>query len=186
MATIVLFRQDLRLSDNSALDAAISRGGSIVPLFIFDHSEKHEWSLGGASRWWLHHSLKSLSDDIKKRGNELIIRSGDTISLVGEILRETGATSIFWNRCYEPRSIKRDKKLKQALIKEGIDVRSFNSSLLHEPWEVATQKGDPYKVFTPFWRASRALGEPSHPSRAPAYIPASDWTIKSCDLNTLQ
>ena len=116
MATVLWFRQDLRLSDNSALDAAISRGCPIVPLFIFDHSEEHEWSLGGASRWWLHHSLKRLSDEIKERGNELIIRSGDTSSIVGEILKETGATSIFWNRCYEPRSIKRDKKLKQSLI----------------------------------------------------------------------
>ena len=186
MTTILWFRQDLRLTDNSALDAAISRGGPIVPIFIFDNLEKHEWSLGGASRWWLHHSLKRLSDEIKARGNELIIRSGDTTFVVGEILRETGATSIFWNRCYEPLTIKRDKKLKQALIKEGIDVCSFNSSLLREPWEVATQKGDPYKVFTPFWRASRALGEPARPSIAPDSIPACDLAIKSCNLNTLQ
>ncbi len=186
MTTILWFRQDLRLTDNSALNAAISRGGPILPLFIFDHSEKHEWSLGGASRWWLHHSLEWLSESINERGNELIIRAGDTASVLGEVLKETRATSIFWNRCYEPRSIKRDKKLKQALIKDGIDVCSFNSSLLREPWEVATQKGDPYKVFTPFWRASRALGEPAFPSSAPASIPAFDRAIKSCNLSTLQ
>ena len=186
MTTILWFRQDLRLTDNSALDAAISRGGPIVPLFIFDHAEEHEWSLGGASRWWLHHSLKRLSDEIKERGNELIIKSGDARSVMGEVLRETGATSIFWNRCYEPRSIIRDTKLKQALVNEGIDVCSFNSSLLREPWEVATQKGDPYKVFTPFWRASRALGEPARPSSAPDSIPASDWAIKKCNLITLK
>ena len=186
MTTLLWLRRDLRLSDNPALNAAISDGGAVVPIFIFDDFEEHEWSLGQASRWWLHRSLEKLSGDIQKRKNKLIIRSGHAYSIIKELLNETGAMRVFWNRCYEPEAIQRDKDIKRSLIKEGLDVQSFNSSLLREPWEVATQKGDPYKVFTPYWKASRILGEPGRPLGAPDIMPAFDKPIRSLDLNELE
>lgn len=58
--TIVWFRQDLRLQDNPALAAALAPGGAIVPVFIWDEAGEGDWPAGGASRWWLHHSLTAL------------------------------------------------------------------------------------------------------------------------------
>jgi len=165
MTTIVWFRQDLRIADNPALNAAAARG-PVVPLFILDDvSPGPKWRPGGASRWWLHHSLKALSADL----GALALRRGDPRDLLPEFARKAGASAVFWNRCYEPFAIARDTAIKSALQGQGIEVQSFNAGLLHEPWEIATGSGGPFKVYTPFWRASRAK-----PVEAPLRKPKLD------------
>ena len=150
MTTIVWFRQDLRTIDNPALAAAAARG-RILPLFILDDvTQGLRWRLGGASLWWLHHSLVALRNDI---GNLALFR-GDPLALLPTIIKKVGASAVYWNRCYEPFAIVRDTELKTSLQRLGVDVQSFNGSLLHEPWEVATGSGNPFKVYTPYWRAS--------------------------------
>lgn len=146
---IVWFRRDLRLDDNPALDAAARSGAPLLPLFILDPDEMP----GAASLWWLHHSLASLSDALQKRGAPLILRRGRPSDILPRLAADTGASTIFWNRCYEPHAVARDKALKSSLTEQGVEVSSFNGSLLAEPWQVKTGSGDPYKVFTPFWRS---------------------------------
>jgi deoxyribodipyrimidine photo-lyase len=150
MTTIVWFRQDLRTRDNPALAAAASRG-AVIPIFILDEfSSGLQWRLGGASRWWLHHSLAALRNDL----GQLAMFRGDSRDLLPAIIKKVGASAIYWNRCYESFAVARDRELKVSLQKLGVEVRSFNSSLLHEPWELATGSGSPFKVYTPYWRAS--------------------------------
>ena len=155
-ATIAWFRQDLRLADNPALSAAVARGGPVLPLFILD--ESGDWAPGGASRWWLHHSLEALAADLPKAGAPLCLRRGKAEEILPELVKRTDAGAVFWNRCYEPAAVARDKRLKKKLTEEGVDVASFNGALLAKPWELTTGKGEPYKVFTPFWKALRASG----------------------------
>lgn len=145
--TIVWFRLDLRLADNPALAAAAKRG-PVLPVYIWAPEEEGAWPPGAASRWWLHHSLKSLAADL----GGLVIRRGPSLDALRQLVKETGATAVFWNRRYEPALIARDTKVKQALIADGLKVESFNSALLFEPWELK-----PYKVFTPFWKACLKL-----------------------------
>lgn len=147
--SIVWFRRDLRLDDNPALAAAAARGAPVLPLFILDPEEE----TGGASLWWLHGSLAALSDSLSRLGPPLVLRRGGPADILPAIAAEIGAGAVFWNRCYEPRAVERDKALKSALTEKGIEVQSFAASLLAEPWEVKTGSGGPYKVFTPFWRA---------------------------------
>lgn len=152
MTTIVWFRQDLRTRDNPALSAAAARG-RVIPLFILDTANSgSRWQLGGASRWWLHHSLATLRSNL---GNLVLLR-GDPHELLAPIAKKLGASAVYWNRCYEPFAIARDTELKASLLKLGVDVQSFSGGLLHEPWEVTTGKGGPFKVYTPYWRASLA------------------------------
>ena len=184
MTTILWFRRDLRLSDNPALDAALLLGRPIIPVYIFDDFQAGEWSLGGASRWWLHGSLSALASKIKACGSHLIFKAGSAETIISELLLETGATSVYWNRCYEPWIIKQDKLIETNLETKGVDVRSFNAGLLHEPWALITQKGEPYKIFTPFWKALRALGDPGQPIPAPANIPAPNNFPQSDELNS--
>ncbi|MEQ8610780.1 MAG: deoxyribodipyrimidine photo-lyase, partial [Parvibaculum sp.] len=146
---ILWFRRDLRLDDNPALAAAAARSGPVLPLFILDPEEE----IGGASRWWLHGSLEALGESLARLGSLLVLRKGDPLKLLPAIVEETGASAVFWNRCYEPHAISRDKALKSALTEKAVEVKSFAASLLAEPWEVETGSGGPYKVFTPFWRA---------------------------------
>lgn len=163
---ILWFRRDLRLDDNSALAVAARSGRPVLPLFILDPEEE----FGGASRWWLHGSLTSLSESLAGVGAPLVLRKGDPSEILSALVKETGAASVFWNRCYEPRAVSRDTALKSALSGAGIEVQSFHGSLLAEPWEIATGSGNPYKVFTPFWRAlsQRAFGTPlAAPEKVP-------------------
>ncbi|MGD1877206.1 MAG: cryptochrome/photolyase family protein [Kiloniellaceae bacterium] len=156
--SLVWFRQDLRLADNPALSAAVERGAPVLPVFILDDSGK--WAPGGAALWWLQHSLAALGKDLAKLGAPLCLRRGAAAEILPKLVKESGAEAVFWNRCYEPDAVARDKALKADLTKAGVAVNGFNGALLVEPWELKTGQGEPYKVFTPFWKALLAAGAP--------------------------
>jgi deoxyribodipyrimidine photo-lyase len=150
---IVWLRQDLRLSDNPALRAAADSRRPLILLYVLDDDTPGRWKLGGASRWWLHRSLETLGKEIAKRGGVLTLRRGNAETVLPNLARETGATAVYWNRCYEPYAIARDKVLKEKLTGTGVSVTSCNGALLYEPWSVKTKTAEPFKVYTPFWRA---------------------------------
>src|SRR5579862_657164 len=149
MTSLVWFRQDLRVRDNPALVAAAATGG-LIPIFVLDESGKRR--PGGASRWWLQHSLAALRQQLGK----LVLLRGAPHELLPTMIHQTGANAVFWNRCYEPDAVVRDKDLKARLQALGVRVQSFNASLLHEPWEITTGTGDPFRVFSAYWRACLA------------------------------
>lgn len=177
---IVWFRQDLRLADNPALTAACESGQPVIPVYILDDESAGDWKPGGASRWWLHHSLSSLDADLKALESRLILLRGDALNALLDLVAETGASAVCWNRCYEPLIRDRDTEIKAALCEASVDAQSFNGSLLAEPWTIQNKQGEPFKVFSPFWRALQAqldLDDPCpRPSRltAPAQWPESE------------
>lgn len=146
--SIVWFRQDLRLADNPALTAA-AQVGSVLPIYILDDINSAEWAMGGASRWWLHHSLSALNESL---GGRLVVMRGDPLTILPELAWTTNAQAVFWNRCYEPWRIARDTRIKERLQADGIAVHSHNSSLLWEPWQVLKSDQTPYQMFTPYYR----------------------------------
>jgi len=146
---IVWFRQDLRLTDNPALAAAAEMNAPILPLYILDDESPGEARMGAASRWWLHHSLNALNESLD---GCLLCLEGNAATVLPRLAKNIDAEAVFWNRCYEPWRIDRDKRIKGGLIKGGFKVRSFNASLLFEPPSVTKADGTPYRVFTPFYR----------------------------------
>jgi len=154
---IVWFQRDLRLQDNSALNAARASAAPIVPVYIHDTAAEGEWPAGAASRWWLHHALVALSAALRDRGSQLIVRAGDTTELLMKLCAETGATAVHWNRRYEPVIVARDAKLSGQLLEQGIAAKSFNGTLLFEPNAVQNKQGGPFQVFTPYWRRCLTL-----------------------------
>lgn len=180
MTTLVWFRQDLRIADNPALHEA-ARRGAVLPVFVLETPDQSgdTHPLGGASRWWLHHSLAEL----KRSLPELVLLRGSSRHLIPEIARETGVRAVFWNRCYDPHAIERDSEIKNTLKQDGFDAQSFKAGLLFEPWELKTGTGGPYKVYSPFWKAAQQL-EVGLPLAAPAELAAK--TYRHCeDLETL-
>ena len=183
--TIVWFRRDLRLSDHPALTAAASRG-PVIPVFIWATEEEGRWQPGAASRWWLHHSLAALSRDLERLGHRLVIRRGPTLATLRTLLRETGASAVYWSRVYDPDLIARDQQIKRVLRDElQVEASSWNAALLHEPHELLTKQGKPYQVFTPYYRACLALGEPAAP-RATPRLQAAGGRIASLTVEDLQ
>ncbi len=142
------FRKDLRLSDNPSLTAA-SVHNRVLPIYILDDSNTGEYAMGAASGWWLHHSLVSLNTSLN---SSLSIYRGNPIEILVDIITRCNVKAVYWNRCYEPWAMHRDEKIKARLQARAIAVESYNGALLWEPWTVKKNNGDPYKVFTPFYR----------------------------------
>jgi deoxyribodipyrimidine photo-lyase len=123
--------------------------GVVLPIYILDDDNAGERRMGGASRWWLHYSLLALNKSLK---GKLSVYIGNPKKILIDLVEEHNIKAVYWNRCYEPWRITRDKKIKKALEVHNTEAHSFNGSLLWEPWEVLKKDGTPYKVFTPYYR----------------------------------
>lgn len=162
MINIVWFRRDFRVQDNPALHAAVtavqqqgdSACGKVLPVYIYAPEEEAPWQPGAASRCWLHHSLESLRKDLAALDMPLLLLKGPSAKILAALSEACDAPTVYWNRLYEPACIARDTQLKADLSERGIASRSFNGSLLIEPWELSTKAGTPFRVFTPFWKAA--------------------------------
>ena len=187
MATaLVWFRNDLRLADNPALQAALDGGYTPVPVYIHAPSEHGDWAPGAASNAWLHRSLDALSGTLEERGSRLRLFVGPSLDTLETLVAATGAEAVFWNRRYEPALEQRDTRIKKALRQQGLHVESFNSALLFEPWTVSTKQGTPFRVFTPFWKAALAQWRIPACEAAPASLPSSDAGPAGVSLDALK
>ena len=151
---IILYwiRRDLRVSDNPALTDALKTGAQVIPVFIYD-----DWfsQLGAAPKFRLEKSLESLQKRYADLGSYVIIRQGAAITVLRELINETGATSVIWSRDLDPMAISRDSKIKKDLKESGVSVTSYRGQVLFEPWTVSTKTGGFYRVYTPFWNSVR-------------------------------
>ena len=180
--SIMWFRQDLRVKDNPALNAACDMG-KIVPVFIYDDTAPNGRDLGGASKWWLHHALASLDKCLQ---SHLQIFKGDPREILPALMKQYDAKAIFWNRCYEPWQINRDKEIKRHIVEAGYEAYSTNGSLLWEPMKVLKKDGTPYRVFTPYYRKGCLnLAPPRYPKAPPARITYSDVNKEDDGLDAL-
>lgn len=152
-SALVWFRQDLRLSDNASLSAAAK--APVIPVYILDDETPGLWRWGGASRWWLHHSLQSLS-----RKLPLVLRRGRSDLELEKLIKETGATSLHFTRDYAPWSEGLERRVKDMCDRLGVECHRHGGFLLHEPESIRNGMGEAYKVYTPFSRACFAKGEP--------------------------
>ncbi len=183
---LVWFRNDLRLEDNPALHHALSLGYTVLPIYIHSEEENLTWKTGKASCWWLHHSLASLDESLQAHGSQLFLFQGRSLTTLLSLIQETKASAVFWNRRYEPEILIRDKNIKEVIKSQGVEVDSFNGSLLHEPWTIQNKSGLPFQVFTPFWKTALAITHPSPPLTVPDLIPLPHHLPKSVQLDALQ
>lgn len=172
---IMWFRQDLRLADNPALSAAAA-AGPLIGLYILDDQTPAEWRWGGASRWWLNESLKSLSKKLP-----LILRKGKADAVLAAFIKETGAKALYFTHDYAPWSGTLEQRVRDVCETAGVDCHRYGGFLLHEPEAIRTGAGQPYKVFTPFSRAAMAAQPDRKPRPAPK-IEAAETKVASDHL----
>lgn len=173
---LLWFRHDLRLADNPALSEAAkhcaNNKGILLPVFIYDTSVDSSVTLGGASKWWLHHSLTALNDSLD---GKLQVFRGDASELLLKLIEEFECEHVYWNRVYEPQQIDRDKALKSQLKDNNVSCKTCNGSLLWEPWTIKNKSGEPYKVYTPYYRKGCLNAEdPRYPLQKPADVSISN------------
>ncbi|QNE34539.1 cryptochrome/photolyase family protein [Leifsonia shinshuensis] len=164
---VVWFRDDLRVADNPALDAAARTGRPVVCVYVWDDESPGLRAPGGAARWWLHHSLTSLDADLCERGARLTVLRGPAEQTIAALLADVDAAAVSWNRRYGGAERRIDTAVKSAAREAGIEAESFGASLLFEPWTIRTGSGTPFSVFTPFWRACQSVPAPRKPLPAP-------------------
>ncbi len=179
---ILWFRKDLRLSDHAGLSAAIHSGHPVIPVYIH-HPKLNGRLTGGASNWWLHHSLKSMEDDLKKIGGILILRMGEPGPILAEFCKHTKACAVYASQGYEPEMNAMDLRLSNQMEQVGIQWKCFPGHLLWKPESIRNKSGKPFQVFTPFWKTASQTLKTSAPLPAPDHWPAPTKWPKSVSLN---
>jgi deoxyribodipyrimidine photo-lyase len=159
---IVWFRQDLRLHDHAALTAAAA-AGPVIPVYVLDDLGPGEKRMGGAQRWWLHHSLTALSASLSKLGLSLVLKRGESVAVLKQMIAETGAAHVHANALYEPWW----KQADEALKADGL-LTIHHSNHLAPPASLLTGSGGRYRVFTPWWKALLTRMPPAKPLPIPA------------------
>jgi deoxyribodipyrimidine photo-lyase len=164
--TLLWFRRDLRLTDQAALIAAVG-AGPVIPAYVLDDETPKHRRMGAASRWWLHHSLEALDRHLRDKGSRLILRRGDAAVELAKLAEETGAGRVHCLLHYEPWWRNAERAAAKTL-----DLVCHDGNYLAPPGSITTGAGQPYKIYTPFWRALREHMPPPVPARVPRSIPA--------------
>jgi deoxyribodipyrimidine photo-lyase len=169
---LVWFRDDLRLSDHPALHAASATRRPLICLYVFDESLRGPGArpIGGAAKWWLAQSLRSLQGSLGALGVPLSLRKGYAAKILPELARETGARDVFWNSIAQAPHQTVEREIAAALCDLGIEAHSFAGDLLVTPDAIRNKEGRGLRVFTPFWRRVQALGAPPDPLPAPRQL----------------
>lgn len=167
---ILWYRQDLRLADHTALEAALNSGRPVLPVYVLDDASPGPWRMGGASRWWLHHSLQDLAQALARRGAPLVLRRGPAAEILPDLVAETGASAVHAGRMHEPWGRLVEAELARRLPAGMLHLH--RTSTLFELDSIRTKTGGIYGVYGAFARQLRGLGSPAPPRPAPDHIPA--------------
>ena len=169
---VLWFRGDLRLQDHAALDAALAGGRPVVPCYVLDDDTPGHWRLGGASRWWLHHSLASLGADLARRGTTLVLRRGPAAQAVAALAKEAGATEVHAGHQHEPWARRATDGASAAIAAAGATLHLHRTQTLFDLDGIRTKTGGIYGVYGPFAKQLRTRGSPGEPTPAPDRIPS--------------
>jgi deoxyribodipyrimidine photo-lyase len=175
---LVWFRRDLRLTDHPALSAAAQTGRPIIPVFINDSLVE---GLAAAPKWRLGLGVGCFAEALREKSSQLVLRKGDALEVLQELIAQTGAGAVYWSRLYDPETTARDSRVKDALKTAGVEARSFGGHMMFEPWTVETKTGGYYKVYTPFWNSVKNRGVDA-PLAAPSTLAAPAQWPDSDDL----
>ena len=179
---ILWFRQDLRLSDNAALHAACAAADRVLPVYVLPESQA-SWGLGGASAWWLHHSLASLAASLAEKGASLCLRRGNPAAILADLAETHGAHTIHAGICVEPAWRAQDDELAAKLAQSGRALTLHRNARLFDPDGIQTKAGGIYGMYTPFANAVLALGAPPAPLGTPKSIPGVHFAPPSDRLD---
>ena len=147
------FRRDLRLCDNPALITARAGADAVLGLFVLDDALCRP--SGDPRLAFLYRSLRSLDEALDGR---LLVVRGRPEDVVPAVARMVDATAVQVAADFGPYGRVRDERVAAALALRGCELRRTGSSYAVQPGRVRKADGDPFRVYTPFYRAWRRHG----------------------------
>ncbi len=150
--TLFWHRRDLRTADNVGLSAAVAQSDRVAGVFCLDPQLLQSQEVAAVRVEYMLGCLKALQGRYAQAGSQLLILKATPVSGIVQLASSLGATAVYWNLDVEPYSQQRDRDVTEALHEQGIQTQTFWDQLLHTPDEIQTSTGQPYTVYTPFWR----------------------------------
>ena len=151
--SLFIFRRDLRLEDNTALNAALSASSQVIACFNFDPRQYDDKSYFSPNSFrFLLDSLRELGDEVQKAGGRLYIFNGVPEDSVSALIKTENIEAVYFNRDYTPFARKRDKTMHDTCVKHKITAHQYADCLLNEPEAAVKDDGRPYTIFTPFFK----------------------------------
>jgi deoxyribodipyrimidine photo-lyase len=183
---LVWIRKALRLADNPLWETALAYDAPIIPVFIYNTSPQQVWPLGGASRWWLHHSLENFAASLTQIGSQLVLEASDNpVKLLLAMAEELGAQAILYDQRVEPEQREEEAQL-QGNAPKALHCRGLWTNLLLPPGSLFSKTGEPYRVFSPFWKQALAVTTCPELLPAPTHLPAPVAWPESKPLESLK
>ena len=142
---LIWFRNDLRLTDNQTVNLCLANNYRVLPVYIIDES----MPIGSSSRWWLKKSLESLN---KSMSGNLVIKKGDSKTVLKQLIDSHDISNVCWNARYSKQELSQDNEIEEYIIKHGLTVNIYHSSILRDPSKTLKKDGTPIKLYTPFYK----------------------------------
>jgi deoxyribodipyrimidine photo-lyase len=155
MQKVVLFwfRRDLRLEDNAGLYYALKKGLPVLPIFIFDKNilDKLEDKKDGRVEF-IHQAILNLNEQLKEFGSSINVFHSTPENVFNKFVKEYDIECVYTNHDYEPYANERDVAVKEFLINNKIEFKTYKNQCIFEKDEVVKDDGKPYTIFTPYSR----------------------------------
>ncbi|MBD3418845.1 MAG: deoxyribodipyrimidine photo-lyase, partial [Chitinivibrionales bacterium] len=156
--TLFIFRRDLRVEDNTGLNAAMRDSRQVTACFVFDDRQIKDNPYKGAAAYdFMIHSLIELKNAIAERKGTLHFFKGVAHEVVGKMLHAHAFDAVYVNEDYTPFSRARDNDIARTCRQACIDFHTFSDALLTSPQQATKGKGSPYRVFTAFYNRARQI-----------------------------
>ena len=145
-------RRDLRLKDNQALSEAISSAKVVIPVFINDPKLVNSSRVGRKRLAFLYQGLQELNSELKEKRSNLVLREGQPVEVLKQLMAEIGATVVFAEADFSPFACQRDDQ-----VSREIPLKLIGGSSISHPEALLKKDGTPYLVYSPFMRAWKSM-----------------------------
>ena len=136
------FRRDLRMEDNTALNAAMNAQNPVLPVFIFDEDILNELPESDARVSFIYDALHRMNITLQANQSSLLVLKGKPEKIWETICTNYPVDKVFVNRDYEPYALQRDRRVEEVLSKNGSQDGSRFWKLLDGKLEIAQDQGE--------------------------------------------
>ncbi|ERG97810.1 MAG: deoxyribodipyrimidine photolyase, partial [Haloquadratum sp. J07HQX50] len=169
-------REDLRATDNRGLMQAAQDAAEadehLLPVFIFDSlTTDHD---GNPRMQYLLDSLAELQQWYRNHGGDIYVTVGNAVDTFEQLLATYDINGVYWNRLYNKEARARDEQVKETIKAAQVDVETVRDELFFEPGDITTNKGEPYSVYTYFWKKWRDRPKETRVAHPPAPVLAKE------------